>query len=79
VKTIRGSPGVPHVRMPRRKAYEVNDQRVLSLSPASASPILYGQVYEAGVTGASGASPLITAQLGYGPATVNPECEYGWT
>ena len=51
----------------------------LSLSAASTSPVVYGQVYEAGVTDASGASPLITAQLGYGPATVNPEYEYGWT
>ncbi|MEI8259276.1 MAG: chitobiase/beta-hexosaminidase, partial [Deltaproteobacteria bacterium] len=35
-------------------------------------------IYEAGVTDSAGASPLVGAQLGYGPLTANPEYEAGW-
>jgi cysteine-rich repeat protein len=40
---------------------------------------IYGRIYEGGVTEAAGASPLVTAQLGYGPRTSNPEWQAGWT
>ncbi len=42
------------------------------------SPIVYGRIFEAGVTPSAGAAPGITAELGYGPATVNPEWQSGW-
>jgi hypothetical protein len=50
----------------------------LSLSPGQTSQNIYGQVYQAGVTETPGASSMITAQLGYGPLTANPEYETGW-
>lgn len=40
---------------------------------------MYGQIYQAGVTEAAGPNQLVLAELGFGPATVNPEYEPGWT
>ena len=38
-----------------------------------------GQIYEIGVTESPGASPLITAQVGYGTAGSDPRIAAGWT
>lgn len=43
----------------------------------STSPI-YAQVYEGGVTAAPGPDAAVTAQIGYGPTTANPENQGGW-
>jgi hypothetical protein len=52
----------------------------LSLSVTAGTPtgLIYGQIYESGWTGNGSANAGITAQLGYGPATANPEYEPGW-
>jgi hypothetical protein len=51
----------------------------LSVQTAMVSPTVYGQIYEMGVTEAAGANATVTAQLGYGPITANPEYESGWS
>ena len=51
----------------------------LSVQTGTTTPTIFGQVFEAGVTEANGASSTVTAQLGYGPLTANPEYEFGWT
>jgi VCBS repeat-containing protein len=55
------------------------------VSPASLvvsggpTQLIYGQVFEAGVTEASGAASAIVAQLGYGAAGTDPAGDPGWT
>jgi hypothetical protein len=51
----------------------------LSVKSGTASGTIYGRLYEAGVTPAAGANASVLAQLGYGPASANPEYEAGWT
>ena len=46
---------------------------------AGSSQTVYGRIYEAGVTDVGGEPAGVTAQLGYGPASANPEYEMGWT
>lgn len=43
------------------------------------TPAIYGRVYELGLTEAMGANAAITAEVGYGPANVNPETQSGYT
>jgi len=42
------------------------------------TPMIYGRVYEAGLTEAMGANAAITAEVGFGPANVNPENQSGF-
>jgi hypothetical protein len=58
-----------------------NVQFPLSLNvPAGSMNAVFGRIYEAGVTDAAAvASPLVRAQVGYGPPTANPEYESGWS
>ena len=58
-----------------------NVQSPLSLSVQTGvtTGSIYGQLYELGTTEAAGADANVRAQLGYGPATANPEYEAGWT
>ena len=52
----------------------------LSLSAqAGTTQTVYGRIYEAGTTEAAGGNASVTAQLGYGPTTANPEYEAGWS
>jgi hypothetical protein len=51
----------------------------LSVKTGVSTGTIYGRIYEAGVTNPAGASASVLAQLGYGPATANPEYEAGWT
>src|SRR5262245_4286922 len=37
-----------------------------------ASPTIFGQLYEAGVTESAGGSPSVTAEVGYGPPGSDP-------
>jgi hypothetical protein len=47
---------------------------------AGSANTVYGRLYEAGVTDAAvTASPLVRAQVGFGPPTANPEYESGWS
>ena len=50
----------------------------LSVATTMTSGPVFGQVYEAGVTEAAGAGLNVRAQLGFGPATANPQYEPGW-
>jgi hypothetical protein len=46
---------------------------------AGASQTVYGRIYEAGTTTLGVNPPAgVTAELGYGPTTANPEYEWGW-
>jgi hypothetical protein len=51
----------------------------LSVTKGTQSAIVYGQVYMAGVTPPAGSNANVVAQLGFGPATANPQYEAGWT
>jgi hypothetical protein len=51
----------------------------LQAEPGAETGIVYGQIYEAGVTEAAGASSLVTAQVGYGPQDADPRTDPGWT
>ncbi|MEQ9318202.1 MAG: hypothetical protein RIF41_03545, partial [Polyangiaceae bacterium] len=46
---------------------------------AAGSTQVFGRIFEAGVTEAAGAPTGVTAELGYGPRTANPQHEAGWT
>jgi hypothetical protein len=50
----------------------------LSVQTNTTTPLVYGRIFEAGVTEAAGASGMVRAQLGFGLPSVNPQ--YGaWT
>lgn len=51
----------------------------LNVTAGASTPTVYGRIYQPTVTEAAGANAAVTAQLGYGPATANPEYEAGWT
>lgn len=51
----------------------------MTVPTGGATPTVYAQIFEAGTTEALGASGTVTAQLGFGPPTENPEYEAGWT
>jgi hypothetical protein len=50
----------------------------MSLATGATSATIYGRIYEAGVTPAGGLDADVVAQLGYGPASANPENQSGW-
>jgi hypothetical protein len=51
----------------------------LTLASGANTGLIYGQLYEAGVTPSGGTNSNLRAQLGWGPRTANPEYEAGWT
>jgi hypothetical protein len=51
----------------------------LNVVAGMTTAIVYGRIYEAGVTEAGGANASVRAQLGYGPETANPEYESSWS
>ena len=51
----------------------------LSVQTGMATENVYAQAYEAGITDAAGPAANLVAQVGYGPKTVNPETQSGWT
>lgn len=50
----------------------------LMVMAGQVTPTIYGRVYEVGFTEANGANPAITAEVGFGPANVNPENQSGF-
>ncbi len=50
----------------------------ISIQAGQTTPLVYGRVYEAGVTNFAGADPSIKAEVGYGPANVNPSSQSGF-
>jgi hypothetical protein len=51
----------------------------LNLTTGLPSATVYAQVYQDGVTPGAGAGANIVAQIGYGPPSVNPQYQSGWT
>jgi hypothetical protein len=50
----------------------------LNVMSGTTTPLVYGRVYEMGVTGMGSASATVRAQLGFGPLTQNPEYGAAW-
>jgi hypothetical protein len=50
----------------------------LSVATGATSALVYGQLFESGVTETAGANSNVRAQLGYGPATTNPQYDASW-
>jgi hypothetical protein len=50
----------------------------LTVSASTTTPVIYGRVFEAGVTEAAGSSPKLQVQVGFGPASINPTTQSGW-
>lgn len=50
----------------------------LSVQAGTSTGLIYGRIFEAGVTPAAGAPAGYVAQVGYGPDTSNPETQAGW-
>jgi len=77
-------PGSPLVLNESDDPFEAD--RCAIRSPASItgsaftnSPVVFGQIGEIPFTPGPGADPVIVAQLGFGPATSNPQYQPGWT
>ncbi len=51
----------------------------ITVAAGAATRTIYGQVYELGLTEAAGEPSGVVAQVGYGPTTVNPSTQSGWT
>jgi len=51
----------------------------LSVAAGAASPLVYGRIFETGITSIAGPAGNIVAQLGYGPPTANPQYQAGWS
>ena len=50
----------------------------LSVQAGTSAGLIYGRIFEAGVTAPAGAPAGYVAQVGYGPDTSNPETQAGW-
>jgi hypothetical protein len=61
------------------------DYAVLQFPPTitapanSLTPLIFGQIYEAGTTEAAGPSASVTAQIGLGPIGSDPRTSGGWS
>lgn len=51
----------------------------LSVTAATLTPLVFGQIYEAGLTEAFGVNALILADVGYGPLASDPRTSGAWT
>ncbi len=51
----------------------------IDVQTATTSPDVFCQVFEAGQTEAAGPAGTFTVDIGYGPATSNPQSQAGWT
>ncbi len=51
----------------------------LNVAAGATTPLVYGRFYELGLSEAAGANPFVRAQLGWGPATANPQYQAGWS
>jgi len=64
--------------------YELDFCNLQSPSSTSAgagmpTELIFGRVFEAGVTEMAGANPMVRAEIGFGPVTANPQNQPGWT
>jgi len=51
----------------------------LNVSAGTLTPLVYGRIYEAGMTESFGPNPLILADVGFGPAGSDPRTSGGWS
>src|SRR5262249_52898269 len=51
----------------------------LSVQTGTTTPMVFGQIFESGLTPTGGTNANLRAQLGYGPLGANPEYQSGWT
>lgn len=49
-----------------------------AVTASQPTPIIYGRIYELGVTEAAGPDASVSAQVGYGPAGSDPRSGIGW-
>jgi alpha-tubulin suppressor-like RCC1 family protein len=49
------------------------------IESGQSSPLIYGRIYEAGVTDLAGANLIVKAQVGYGPLGSDPTGNVNWT
>jgi hypothetical protein len=52
--------------------------RALTVTSGQQTELIYGRIYEAGVTEAPGGNPGIRAEVGFGPASSNPTGDTRW-
>jgi Carboxypeptidase regulatory-like domain len=57
----------------------IQSPSTITVSGGFQTPLVRGQIFEIGVTDPPGASPLITAEIGYGTAGSDPRIAAGWT
>src|SRR5215213_3537322 len=50
----------------------------ITVASGETTGLIYGQVFEAGVTESTGPASSVTAEVGYGPAGTNPKTDPGW-
>ena len=50
----------------------------LTVTAGQTTPLVHGRAYEAGITNPAGANAKVQAQVGYGPAHINPTTQSGW-
>lgn len=50
----------------------------ITVPTQTATPLIYGRIFEAGVTEAAGANASVLAQVGFGSADINPTTQSGW-
>jgi hypothetical protein len=50
-----------------------------TVQTGATTPVIYGRIFETAVTEAAGAPANVGAQVGYGPPTINPTTQPGWT
>ncbi len=75
---MRGS--APGARMLTRRARRRVDRGCKNgFSSPLQTPLVYGRMFEAGVTESSGAPMGVRAQLGYGRSGVDPRTHPGWS
>jgi hypothetical protein len=51
----------------------------LTVQQGTSTGSIFGQIFEAGTTEPAGAAANVRVQLGFGPPTVNPEYQAGWS
>lgn len=50
----------------------------ITVKTQTTTPTMYGRVFEAGFTEAAGVNATVVAEVGFGPANINPTSQSGW-
>ena len=51
----------------------------VTVTAGTSTPVIYGQIFESGITTAPGPDASIAADLGFGPAGTDPRTSLAWT